>query len=211
MVDTFLQYLILNDILICLERSWTMFGLSFRFWINGSEITFLTSKNTGWIINFLFFNIIPTNNLLVFCLLKRTQFLKFNSSIIKDFNYSWSTKSSHSRAAIFTFLFIYSKRISYLLFFISGGFSCCFDEDVHPFTYSFMLSTRLLPLHLRIPISFSLILLSFVYSFTVSTWIFLLHLGILISSSSLPFPFTYWFVFSTFIFILPLRIPISSS
>ena len=99
-----------------------MFGLRLRFWINGSEIIFLASKNSGLIINFLFLNVIPTRNLLFFFLLKRKQFLKFNSSInfyfigsprnqgstcINGVNCSWSTKSPYSRAALFTFLFIY--------------------------------------------------------------------------------------------------------
>ena len=132
-------------------------------------------------------------------ILKHIQFSKFNSSInlsffgsphserstyIKDFNFSWSTKPSHSRAAIFTLIFISYKWISSLVFVIYGGDSCCFDEDFHPFTSSFILLTRLLLLHLHIPISSSLLLLSFVSQFTVSTWLFLLHLGILISSSS---------------------------
>ena len=156
-------------------------------------------KNSGWIINFIFC-VITTKNLLVFFLLKRKQFLKFNSSInlsfivsprnelsmyIQDFNCSWSTKSSHSMNAIFTFLFICSKLISSLVFVIYGGDSSCLDGDVHPFTYSFILSTRILLLHLRIPISSSSLLLSLISSFTVSAWLFLLHLGLLISSSSL--------------------------
>ena len=51
---TVLQYLFLSDIFICLDRSWTMFGLRLRFWINGSEIEFLASKHSGWKIDFLF-------------------------------------------------------------------------------------------------------------------------------------------------------------
>ena len=151
----------LSGIFICLDRSWTMFGLRLRFRINGSEIILLASKNSGWIINVLFY-VIPTNNLLVLFLLKRNQFLKFNSSInllfiwsplnerstyIKDFNCSWSTKSSHFRTALFTFIFIFSKQIFSLVFVIYGEYSCCFDVDVHPFTSSFILSTRLLLLH----------------------------------------------------------------
>ena len=76
-----------------------------------------------------------------------------------------------------------TTRISYLVFVIYGGDSCFFYEDVHPFTYSFILSARLNLLHLGILISFASLLLSFDSSFTVSTWLFLLHLGILISSS----------------------------
>ena len=136
---------------------------------------------------------------LFFFLLKCMQFLKFNSWInlsfivspfnerstySKDFNCSWSTKPSHSRAALFTFPFIYSKRIYYLVFIIYGGDSICLGEDFHPFTSSFILSTRLLLLHLCIPISSSSLLLYFVSSFTVSVWLFLLHLGLLISSYS---------------------------
>ena len=183
-------------------------------------------KNLGWIINFLFFDVIPTNNLLVFFILKNKQFLKLYSSInlsfivsprnerstyIKDFNLSWSTKSPHYRAAIFTFIFISSKRMYSLVFIIYEGDYCCFDEDVHTLTSSFILSTRLLILHLRIPIYSSSLLLSFVSSFTVSMWFFLLHLGILISSYSLLFPFTSSFVFSILLFLLPLRIIIYPS
>ena len=158
-------------------------------------------------------------------LYKPTQFLRFNSSInlsfigstlneqstyIKCLNCSWSTKLYHSMAALFEFLFIYSNRISSLVFVIYGGDSCFFNEYVHPFTSSCVLSTRLLLIHLLIPISSSSLLLSFVYSFTVSKWLFLLHLNILISSSTHFFPFASWFLFSTFFFIRAVRIPIYS-
>ena len=82
------------------------------------------------------------------------------STYIKDFNPSWRTKSSHLRAAFSTFYFISSKQLSSLEIVVSGGASCCFDEDVHPFTSSFIISTRLLFLHLRIPISSSSLLLA---------------------------------------------------
>ena len=139
-----------------------MLGLRLRFWLNGSEIILLASKISGWIINYLFCYIIPTKNLLVVFLLKQKQFLKFNppinlsligsqrnewSTYIKDFNCFWSTKSSHSRANLFTFLFICSKRISSLVFVISGVIFCCVYEDVHTFTSSFILSTWLIFLH----------------------------------------------------------------
>ena len=118
-----------------------------------------------------------TNKILLFVVLfKCTQFLNFNWSInlslfrsprnecstyIKDFNSSWRTKSSHSRADFSTFRFISSKRISSLVFVGSGGASCCFDEGVHTFTASFIISNRLIFLHLYIPISSSLLLLAF--------------------------------------------------
>ena len=104
------------------------------------------------------------------------------STYIQDFNCSWITKSSHSKAAIFTFLFICSKRISSLVFVIYGKASCCFNEDVHPFTYLFIISAWIILLNLRIPIYSSSLMLPFIYLFIVSTWIFVLHL---ISSSSL--------------------------
>ena len=75
-----------------------------------------------------------------------------------------------------------------MVFVIYWGDSCCFDEDVHPFTSLFIMSTRILLLHLRIPISSSSLLLTFISLFTVSTWLFLLHL---ISSSSLLLPSLY--------------------
>ena len=120
-------------------------------------------------------------------------------------------KPSHSRADLFNFLFVRSKQVSSLVFVLSGGYSCCFDEDVHPFTSSLILSIRLFLLHLRIPISPSSILLSLFSSFTVSTLPFLPHLGDLISSSSLLLPFNYLFLFSKSLFLLPLLIPVSSS
>ena len=114
-----------------------------------------------------------------FCiLLKCIQFVKFNSSInlsffgsphneqstyINYFKWAWSMKSSHYRADLFNFLFVRSKRVSSLVFVISGVYSCCFDEDVHPFTSSLILSIRLfffsytyvfqsLPLHYCFPL-----------------------------------------------------------
>ena len=86
------------------------------------------------------------------------------SKYIKYFNCSLTTKPSHSRADIFTFIFIYYKRIYSLVFVASGGDSCFLDEDVHPFTSSFIILTRLLLLHLRIPISSSSLLLTFIFS-----------------------------------------------
>ena len=133
------------------------------------------------------------------------------STYIKDFNCSWSTNSSHSRADIFIFLFICSKEISSLIFVGSTGTSCCFGEDFHPFTLSFIISTRLLILYLRIPIYSYSLLLPFISSFMISTWLFLLHLRILIPSTSLLLPFNYSFITSTLLFILCLVIPISSS
>ena len=53
--------------------------------------------------------------------------------------------------------------MSSLVFVGSGGASCFFDEDVHTFTPSFMISTRLLILHLCIPISYSSLLFSLIY------------------------------------------------
>ena len=121
--------------------------------------------------------VIPTKNLLVVFIFKQTQFLKFNSSInlylfgspsnewstfIKDFNFLWRTKSSHSRVAIFTLIFIYYERISSLVFVLSGGDLCCFNEDVHPFTFLFIISTWLILLHLRIPIFPSYLMLHFI-------------------------------------------------
>ena len=79
---------------------------------------------------------------------------------IKYLNCSWSTKSSHSRAALFTFIFICSKEISSLVFVGSGVASCCFDEYVHPFNSSFTISTQIIILHLRITISSYSILLA---------------------------------------------------
>ena len=111
-------------------------------------------------------------------------------------------------ADLFNFLFVRSKRVSSLVFVLSGGYSCYFDEDVHPFTSSLILSIQLFLLHLRIPISSSSLLLYFVSSFISSTLRFLPHLGNLISSSSLLFIFNYSFVFSKSLFLLPLRIPI---
>ena len=137
--------------------------------------------------------VIPTDNLLVVFLLKRTQFLKFNSSInissfgytrderstyINDLNCYWSTKSSRSRDALFTFLFVYSKQIPPLVLVGYRGVSCCFGEAVHPFTYSSIISTRIILLHSRISISSSSLLLPFISSFIKSTWLFLLHLSI---------------------------------
>ena len=84
--------------------------------------------------------------------------------------------------ALFTFLFVCSKQISSLVFVISRGAFCCFDEDVHTFTSLFIISTRLLFLHFRIPIYPSSLLLPFISPSTVSTGLFLLHL---IYSSSL--------------------------
>ena len=112
------------------------------------------------------------------------------STYIKDFNCSRGTKSSYSRAAIFTFLFIYSKKISSLVFVGFVGASCYLGEDVNTVTSSFIISTRLLLLHFRILISSSSLLLPIIYSFIISMWLFLLHLRILISSTSLMLPFT---------------------
>ena len=167
-----------------------------------------------WMNNKLsFLYVMPKKNLFVVFLFKHMQFLKFNSPInlsffgyshnklslyIKDFNCPWSTKSSHSRTAIFIFLFIHSKRISSLVLVISVGASCCFNDNVHPFTYLFITSTRLFLLHLRVPIYSNSILIPFIFSFTVSTRIFMLHFSILTSSTSLLFPFTSSFVISTF-------------
>ena len=65
------------------------------------------------------------------------------------------------------------------MFFVdSGEDSSCFDEDVHPFFPSFVLSTRVLILHLRIPISYSSLLLPLIYLFILSTWMFLPYLRI---------------------------------
>ena len=104
---------------------------------------------------------------------------------IKDFICSWSTKSSHSIAPIYAILFISFKIISSLVFVGFGGSSCCFDKYVHPFTSLFIISTRLLLLHLRIPISSSYLLLPFTSSFIISTRLLILHFCIPISSSSL--------------------------
>ena len=149
-----------------------MSGLCLRLWWNGCEKILFASKYFGWIINSLF------------CIYYQCVILKFISLInlyffwyprddrwteIKNFNYYWSMKSSHSRAALFTFILICSKRILSLVFVGSGGNSCCLDEDVHPFTYSFIISTRLLLLHLRITISPSSLLLPFIYSFIIPT------------------------------------------
>ena len=60
---------------------------------------------------------------------------------IKNFNCSWIPKVYHLRADIFTFLLIFSKRISSLVFVGSWGSSCCFDEDFDTLTYSFIIST----------------------------------------------------------------------
>ena len=192
-----------------------MFCLCLIFLKNGCEKILLASKYYGWIINFLFLYVIPTKNFLVVFLLKRTQFLRFNSSntssffgsphnarktYIKDCNCCWSTKSSQSRASLCTFLFIRSKRISSLVFVGSGEASCCFDEKVHYFTYSLVILTRLLLLHLRIPISYSSLLVSFIYSFIILTWLFLIHLGVLISFTSLLLLFTSSFLISTLFF-----------
>ena len=180
-----------------------------------------------WMNNkFSFLYVIPTKNLLGFFLFKRMQFLKFNSSInlsffgytrkerstyIKDFKFSWNTKLSHSRAAIFTLLFVYSKRISYLIFVGSGGASCCFNEDVHHFTSLFIISTRLIFLYLRISISSYSLLLPLFSSFIISTWHFLLHSRIPISSTSILLLFNSSFIISTSLFLLHLHLPISSS
>ena len=43
-----------------------------------------------------------------------------------------------------------------------------FDDDVHPFNSSFIISTQLLLLHLGIPISSSLLLIPFISSFIIS-------------------------------------------
>ena len=124
-----------------------------------------------WMNNKLYFSYaIPTKNLLIVFLFKCMLFLKCNSSInfsfywslrnelssyIKGFNCSWSTKSSQSMAALFTFNFISSKRISSLFFFGSRGASSCFDDNSHPFSYSFIISTQNFLLQLRIPKYFS--------------------------------------------------------
>ena len=100
-------------------------------------------------------------------------------------------KSSHSRADIFNFPFVRSKRVSYLVFVLSGGYYCYFDEDVQPFTSSLILSIRLFLLHICIPISSSSLFLSLVSSFTVSTLPFLPHLADLISPFSYPYAFQY--------------------
>ena len=180
-------------------------------------------KKSGWIINF--YSLLPRKKFLVVFLFKSTQFSKFISSIkfyffgsprnerstyIKDLNCSWSMKSSHSRADLFTFILICSKQISSLVFVISVGAPCCFDKYVHLFTSLFINSTQTLLLHLRITISSSSPLLYFISSFTISTWIFMLHLGTLILYSSLVFPFTSLFVFSTSLFLLSSGISISS-
>ena len=119
--------------------------------------------------------LIPTKKLLAVFLLKRMQFLKFNYSMnlsffilprnersmyIRDFKPSWRTKSSHWSDDFSTFSLIYYKQISSLVFVCSGVDPFCFYEDVHIFTSSFIISTRLLFLHLRIPTSSSLLLLS---------------------------------------------------
>ena len=168
------------------------------------------NQKSGWMINFLYLSVIPTKNLLFLYLFKWIQLVKFNSSInlylfgsprnewsthINDFNWYWSMKSSYSRADLFKFLFVGSKPVSSLVFVLSGGYSCFFDEDVHSFTSSLILSIRLFLLHLSIPISSSSLLLPFFSSFTVSTLPFLPHLGDLISSSSLLIPFNSSFVF----------------
>ena len=121
-------------------------------------------------INFLSLTLIPTKHLPVLFLLQHIQFLKFNSSInlsffrspcnelstyIEDFNWYWSTKSSHLRAAFSTFCFISYKQISYLVFVGSVG-----DSYFSTFTFSFIISTRLLFLHLRIIISSYLIFIA---------------------------------------------------
>ena len=100
-------------------------------------------------------------------------------------------------------------KTSYLVLVGSGVFF--YDEDVHPFTYSFILATLILLLHLYIPISSSSLMLPLISSFIISTRLFLLHLGILISFASLLLPFTYSFIISTLSFLLHLRIPIASS
>ena len=97
------------------------------------------------------------------------------STYNKDLNCSWSTKSYHYRAALFNFIFIYTKRISSLVFVSSGRASCFFDEDVHPFTSLLIITTRLLLLHLCIPISSYSLLIPIISLFTVSTWLFLLR------------------------------------
>ena len=173
-----------------------------------------------------FLYVIPTKNLFVVFLFKRMQFLKFNSSInlsffwspcnyqptyIKYFNCSWITKSSHSRVSIFTFLFICSKRIAYLVFVGSGGAFCCLDYNVYTFTYSFIISNLPLLIYLRIPIFSYSLLHPFIYSFIISMWLFLLHLRILISSTSLLLPFNSSFVISALISLLHLHISISYS
>ena len=129
--------------------------------------------------------------MLVVFLFKRIQLLKSNSSInlsflgsprdeqsmyIKDFNCSWSTKWSYSRADIFIFLFICSKRISYLILVVYGVYSYCFDKDIHPFNSSVMISTWIFLIHLRILISSSSLILPFTSLCIISTWLFLLHL-----------------------------------
>ena len=102
-------------------------------------------------------------------------FLKFNSTInlsffgspcnkrsmyIKDFNCSWSKKSSHYRAALSNFRFISSKRIYSFVFVFSGGDSCCFGEHFNLFTFLFIISTWLFLLYLCIPISSSSLMLA---------------------------------------------------
>ena len=162
----------------------------------------LTTINSGWMINFICLTVIPTKNLIFCILFNCIHFLKFNSSInlsffgsprnerlpyINDFNWSWSTKSSHSRADILYFLFVRSKRVPSFVFVLSGGYYCCFDEYVHTFTSSFILSIRLFLLHFRIPISSSSMFLYLVSSFTFPKSPFIPHLGDLISSSSILF------------------------
>ena len=154
------------------------------------------------------------------------QYLKFISSInlslfgsprnerstyIKYFNCSWSIQSSHSRATLSAFLFISSKRISSLVFVGYGVDSCFSNEDINSFTSSFIISTRLLLLHLRIQISSYSLLLPFTDSFIISTRLILLRLHIPISSSSLLLPFTDLFIISTWLSLLHLFFPISSS
>ena len=121
-------------------------------------------------------------------------------------------KSSHSIAAISTFLFISSKQIPSLVFIGSGGASYCFDEDVHPFIYSFIISTRLLLLHLLDLTSSSSLLLPFTASIIISNRVLLLYLHIPISSSFLSASFhcLIYNIISTFSLTLIFPIPYSS-
>ena len=89
---------------------------------------------------------------------------------------------------------VLNKRIKYLVFVGYEGDYCFFDDDVHPFTSSFMILTRLLLIHWHIPMSSSSLLISFISSFIISTWFLLLHFRILISSTALLLFFTSSFI-----------------
>ena len=75
----------LNDLFISPVRSWTLFGLLLRFWINWSAILWLETIHSGWMRNFLCLTVITTNKLIFSILFNYIHFVKFNSSINLSF------------------------------------------------------------------------------------------------------------------------------